>query len=550
MIHDLVITGGAVATMNDALPRADWVAITHGLVSAVGVGDAPEAHQVLDAAGGLILPGFNDAHCHTMWFGLSLAEVDCKSFSTLAALYDALVERAGDVGPRGWVLATGYNQEAFEGLYPDITVLDQLLPNNPLFMRHTSGHACIVNTKALEEAGLAGTDSPDIPGGVVVRDAQGMPTGVLEERAQGIIQELLLPKSQSEMVAALDRATAVYATEGITSFTETGIAGGWIGHSPLELSAYQAAREAGVLRSRAQLMPVSDVLHPVSGHAEDPHRLGFDAGIRTGFGDDHVSLGGIKIFLDGSMLALTGAMSEPFAAGPPENCGYFQAEPDDLRQTMLDACASGWSIGAHAIGDRAVALALETFQEAISRYGQPVIPHRIEHGGVVTDEQAALAATLGVAIVTQPGFMPELGVQMQESMGPKRTPLIHRHKGLLKAGVMVAGSSDRPVATGRPLSIIQSMVDRLAGDGSVVGPEERVSVRDAFRTYTVGSAQTTGMADRKGMLKPGFLGDVVVLSGDPLHGTVESIAGLEVLHSVVGGQVTLNSGKTQSLHTR
>ena len=142
MIHDLVITGGAVATINDALPRADWVAITHGLVSAVGVGDAPEAHQVLDAAGGLILPGFNDAHCNTMWFGLSLAEVDCKSFSTLAALYDALVERAGDVGPRGWVLATGYNQEAFEGLYPDITVLDQLLPNNPLFMRHTSGHAC------------------------------------------------------------------------------------------------------------------------------------------------------------------------------------------------------------------------------------------------------------------------------------------------------------------------------------------------------------------------------------------------------------------------
>ena len=180
----------------------------------------------------------------------------------------------------------------------------------------------------------------------------------------------------------------------------------------------------------------------------------------------------------------------------------------------------------------------------------PRRPPRIEHGGVVTDEQAALAATLGVAIVTQPGFMPELGVQMQESMGPKRTPLIHRHKGLLKAGVMVAGSSDRPVATGRPLSIIQSMVDRLAGDGSVVGPEERVSVRDAFWTYTVGSAQTTGMADRKGMLKPGFLGDVVVLSGDPLHGTVESIAGLEVLHSVVGGQVTLNNGKTQSLHTR
>jgi predicted amidohydrolase YtcJ len=546
MTHDLVITGGSVATMDDALPRANWVAITHGLISAVGVGDAPAAHQVLDAAGGLILPGFNDAHCHTMWFGLSLAEVDCKSFGTLEALYDALVERAGDVGPGGWVLSTGYNQEAFEGLYPDITVLDRLLPDNPLFMRHTSGHACIVNTKALEHAGLAGTDSPDIPGGVIVKDAHGMPTGVLEERAQGIIQELLLPKSQSEMVAALDRATAVYATEGITSFTETGIAGGWIGHSPLELSAYQAAREAGVLRARAQLMPVSDVLHPVGGHADDPHRLGFDAGIRTGFGDDRVSLGGIKIFLDGSMLAWTGAMSEPFAAGPPENYGYFQAEPDDLRQTMLDACASGWSIGAHAIGDRAVALALDTFAEALERYGQPVIPHRIEHGGVVTDEQAVLAARLGVAIVTQPGFMPELGVQMRDAMGPRRTPLIHRHQGLMDAGVMVAGSSDRPVATGRPLSILQSMVDRLAADGSVVGPAERVSVEDALWTYTVGSAQTTGMAHRKGMLRPGFLGDVVVLSGNPLQNTGQSLAELDVLHTVMGGQMTLRDGALTS----
>jgi predicted amidohydrolase YtcJ len=550
MMHDLVVTGGPVATMDESLPQADWVAITHGVVTAVGVGEPPAAREVLNAEGGLILPGFNDAHCHTMWFGLSLAEVDCKSQGTLDAVYDALVERAREVGPGAWVLATGYNQEAFDGHYPDIQILDRLLPENPLFLRHTSGHACIVNTAALKIAGLDGDTAPDIPGGVIVRDAHGTPTGVLEERAQSVIQELLLPKSQSEMVAALDRATAVYATEGITSFTETGIAGGWIGHSPLEFSAYQTAREAGVLRARAQLMPVSDVLHPISGHAEDPHRRGLDAGIRTGVGDDYLSLGGIKIFLDGSMLAWTGAMSEPFAAGPADNYGYFQAEISDLHETMLEACASGWSIGAHAIGDRAVALALDTFDEAISRYGAPTIPHRIEHGGVVTDEQARRAAQLGVAIVTQPGFMPELGVQMSEAMGPERTPLIHRHQGLLDAGVMVAGSSDRPVATGRPLSIIQSMVERLAADGSVVGPQERVSIKDALWSYTLGSAQTTGMAHRKGQLRPGFLGDVVVLSGDPLRCPTDEIAGLDVVHTIVGGHFTLKDGEVHQLPHR
>jgi predicted amidohydrolase YtcJ len=135
---------------------------------------------------------------------------------------------------------------------------------------------------------------------------------------------------------------------------------------------------------------------------------------------------------------------------------------------------------------------------------------------------------------------------MRDSMGPRRTPLIHRHQGLLDAGVMVAGSSDRPVATGRPLSIIQSMVDRLAADGSLVGPAERVSVQDALWTYTVGSAQTTGMADRKGMLRPGFLGDVVVLSGNPLQNTGQSLAELDVLHTVMDGQVTVRDGALTS----
>jgi predicted amidohydrolase YtcJ len=291
---------------------------------------------------------------------------------------------------------------------------------------------------------MAGLEAParsEIPGGSIVLDSNGAPTGVLEERAQTIVQELILPRSINDIVDALDRATAVYAREGITSFTEAGIAGGWIGHSPLEFAAYQQAHEKGVLRSRAQVMIVSDVLGPALAHRDDPHQRALHAGIRTGLGDEWLSIGPMKIFLDGSMLAWTGAMSEPFAAGAPDNYGYFQGELEDLSAMILGATGSGWSVGAHAIGDRAVDLALTAFEEAIARYGRPRIPHRIEHGGVVTDEQAARAAALGVAIITQPGFMPELGIQMREAMGPTRSPLIHRHRGLMKHGVMVAGSS-------------------------------------------------------------------------------------------------------------
>lgn len=547
---DFVLHNAVIATMADATPAATWLASHQGRILAVGSGDTPAGTRELDAKGALVTPGFNDAHCHTMWFGLSLAEVQCKDFGTLDALYDGLAERAQTLEPGGWVLATGYNQEAFGGHYPDITVLDRVLPDNPLFMRHTSGHACIVNSRALQAAHLVGVAAHAIEGGTIVLDEHGAPTGVLEERAQSIIQNLLLPQSQGDMVAALDRATAVYATEGITSFTETGIAGGWIGHSAQEFSAYQTAREQGVLRARAQLMVVSDVFHSLPGHPRDPLVRGIDAGIRTGLGDDWLSVGGMKIFLDGSMLAWTGAMSEPFAAGPKDNFGYFQAPEDQLVATMLEACAAGWSIGAHAIGDRAVALALDTFDTAIAEYGQPVIPHRIEHGGVVTNDQAAQAAALGVAIVTQPGFMPELGVQMAASMGPTRTPLIHRHQIFLDRGVMVAGSSDRPVATGRPLDIIPSMIDRTAADGSVIGPDERVSAYDALWTYTVGSAQTTGFAHAKGKLAPGYLADFIVLDTDVLHSTPDEIRAATVTHTVVGGQLVLDDGVVQTLHSQ
>ena len=544
---DLVIRNARIITLDEATPEASWLGTYQGRIVGVGSGEAPSAKRTIDARGAVVTPGFNDAHCHTLWFGLSLAEVQCKDFGTLDALYDALVERATSVGSGEWVLATGYNQEAFDGQYPDIQVLDRILPNNPLFMRHTSGHACIVNSLALDKAGLAGVEADHIEGGTVVLDEHGKPTGVLEERAQSIIQELLLPKSHAEMVAALDRATGVYATEGITSFTETGIAGGWIGHSPQEFAAYQSARAQGVLRARAQLMVVSDVLHLLPGHSQDPSARGLDAGIRTGLGDDWLSLGGMKIFLDGSMLAWTGAMSEPFAAGPPDNYGYFQAPEDQLVSTMLEACAGGWSIGAHAIGDRAVALALSTFEQAIATHGQPAIPHRIEHGGVVTNEQAAQAARLGVAIVTQPGFMPELGVQMAASMGPTRTPLIHRHQTFLNHGVMVAGSSDRPVATGRPLDIMPSMVDRLAADGEVIGPDERVSAYDALWTYTVGSAQTTGFAHRKGKLAPGYLADCIIMDTDVLNSTPDQIRAASVTHTIVGGNVVLDNGEVTTL---
>ncbi len=533
---DHLVTGGLIRTMDPDAPEAHWMAIHHGRIVATGSRDdePPAALARDDLAGQTVVPGFHDAHCHTMWFGLSLAEVDARAHNSLDSLYEALAKRAAETPVGGWVRATGYNQEAFDGHYPDLAVLDRVLPEHPLMMRHTSGHACIVNSLALSLAGLVGGHE-HIDGGAIVTDEAGRPTGVLEERAQSMIQQLLLPESMEAMVGALARASARYSSEGITSFTETGIAAGWISQSPRELAAYQRASGQGLLAQRAQLMVVSDAFHALAGHVDDPSILGLDAGIRSGLGDPWVGLGPMKIFLDGSMLAWTGAMSQPFEAGPAGNYGYFQADEASLRETMLLAAAGGWAIGAHAIGDRAVGLALEVFDQAIARFGHPPMPHRIEHGGVVTAEQVNQAAALGVAIVTQPGFMPELGVQMRQAMGPRREGLIHRHRSLLDAGVLAGGSSDRPVATGVPLEIIQSMVQRMDAEGQMVGPDERVSVEQALWSYTVGSAQVTGSSHERGRLQPGMLADYVVLDSDPLAVGVDEISAIGVNATVIGG---------------
>ena len=211
---------------------------------------------------------------------------------------------------------------------------------------------------------------------MIVRDAAGRPTGLVQETAQQLIQQLILPYSSEAIEAALDRATRYYAAEGITSFTEAGIGGGWIGHSPVELAAYQRAASAGRLHARAQLMPVLDVLHPLDGQRPPGSApAGLDLGIASGFGDDFLSLGPAKVFLDGSLLGETAAVSQDYCShGGTDNTGntgYFQAEPDALRAKIEAAYAAGWSIAAHAIGDRAVDLAIDIITGCAAKVRPP-----------------------------------------------------------------------------------------------------------------------------------------------------------------------------------
>lgn len=528
---DLLLTNARVRTLGgpDHSVMASSVAVLGGRV--VALEDVP-ARRVVDLDGAVVVPGFHDAHNHMAWHGLALAEVDLR-VPSLDHLYEAVAARAATLGPDEWVVGSGYDENKI-GAHPDRDALDRAAGGRRVWLKHTSGHMCVVSSAVLADLGLA--DAPvDVPGGLVVTDA-GRPTGLLQEQAQSLLSRLVLPYPVATLVDAIERAGRAYLAEGITSVVEAGVGGGWIGKSPVEVAAYQAAREADRLPVRVELMVAADVLHPVPAHEADGMPLGLDLGIRTGLGDDRLRLGPVKVFSDGSLIGHTCALTEDFADTPGSR-GYLQGDADALRTRILDAHRSGWRVAAHAIGDAAIDLVLDAYAEAQRRWPRPDVRHRVEHFGVARPDQVARAAALGVVPVPQGRFVGEIGDGMLRALGPERAGWAYRGRSLLDAGIVVPGSSDRPVVDGRPLLGIHDLVNRTTDGGRPLGREEAMTGLEALTAYTLGSAYASHQEHERGQVLPGRLADLAVLSDDPATVDPSRIRDIAVLRTVLGGRL-------------
>jgi hypothetical protein len=565
---DLALVNANVLTMDPARPRASAVTITGGRIEAVA-GSPAEANpaevnpaevnpaqfnaaqfnaaQVVDLRGATLLPGFNDAHNHMLGFGMSLAEVDLRSppIGSLDELYAAIAARAAATAPGDWVVGAGYDQNKL-GAHPHRDALDRAAPGRRVWLRHTSGHMCVVNTDVLAALGLDAV-ATEVPGGRVATDPDGRPNGLLEERAQALIGALVYPYPLAELTEAIARAAVVYLSEGITSCTEAGIGGGWIGHSPVELAAYQAVRDQGRLGVRVELMVAAEVLHALGAHPDDGLNLGLDLGIRSGFGDDWLRIGAVKIFSDGSLVGRTAAMHDPYAGpdghpDPGAGRGYLQADAADLQATIIAAHRSGWQVATHAIGDRAIDVALDAYARALAQYPRRDPRHRIEHFAVTQPGQVTRAAELGVVAVPQGRFASELGDGMLAAVGPGRQDWLYRQRSLIEAGMVLPGSSDRPVVAGTPLLGIADMVTRRTASGAPFNPAEAITAAQALYAYTAGSAYASRQEHVKGSIIGGQLADLVVLSEDPTAVSPDRIAGLQVLATLVDGRCRYDSG--------
>jgi predicted amidohydrolase YtcJ len=517
-VLDLRLVNADIVTMDPAHPRAHDLGIWGGRI--VGLDDAVArlpAARVVDLEGAVVLPGFVDAHVHLAWAGLrerTPSVAGCVRADDLLAV----VGRAAAVrAPGEWVDVVGYDQRPL-GRHLTAAELDTVSGGRKVFVVHDSGHACVVSSPVLDL----------LPAGVPHTG------GVLTEGGMAAVRRLRMPYATGELVDAIEAAGRTCRAEGVTAVAEAGIGGGLVSHSPVELAAYQQAESAGRLPVRVQLMVAGEALRPAGAHATDGIPRALDLGLRTGFGGERLSIGALKIFTDGGMMARTAALTAPYEG--LDHSGQLYDEPGVLTGLVLDGHRAGWQLALHAIGDRAVDLALDALEEAQRRWPRPAARHRIEHAGLVRPDQLERFAAVGALAVVQPNFLWFNGADYAAILGAERSAWLYRGRGFRDHGITVVGSSDRPVTPGAPLRGIQVMVERTSRDGAVLGPGEGLTVTEALRAYTVDAAYACHREDTLGSITPGKHADLVVLADDPGRVEVGRIADIEVLATLLGGR--------------
>ncbi|MDX8052834.1 amidohydrolase [Lentzea sp. BCCO 10_0798] len=500
---DLKLTGCRAITMDPARPAAHTIGIWQGRIAGLDeqVADLP-ANETVDLGGAVVLPGFIDAHTHLAWNGRRA--IDITGLTTVSQILDRLTDAPGT----GWIEASGYDRRIMDRPLTALD-LDRISGGRPVYVADLSGHACVVNSVVLKRL-------PEITS-----------DGWLTENEQLAARTLRLPYSLDEITAELHESARQVLSEGITMCAEAGIGAGLIASSPLEAAAYQRAR----LPIRVQLMVSAHVLHDVAADPSDGVPRAIDLGLHTGFGDDMLSLGALKLWTDGGMMARTAALSEPYLG--TGDSGQLAESEESMRAAIIDGHHAGWQLAIHAIGDRAIDFTLDAVQEAQRQRPRPDARHRVEHCGLVRPDQLGRIAALGMVPVVQPTFLHSYGDDYSEIMGPRRAPWMYRGRSFLDHGITVAGSSDRPVADGAPLRAIEFMVRRRSSSGRAVGPDEAITVEEAIRAYTLGSAYACRKEHVLGSLTPGKLADLVVLGEDPR--TSDAIAEIPVLATAVGG---------------
>lgn len=525
---DRVLHNAHIVTQDPNQPVVSALAIAAGRVVATGT-DAEilalaSAGTIRHNLGGrTVIPGLTDAHIHWQMTAASLQQVNLFEVPDKQTALDRIAARVAQTPPGEWIRGWGWTQDVWpDRAFPSAADLDAVAPRNPLYLTAKSVHAAWVNSAALREAGLhAGSENP--PGGEIVRDESGNPTGILLESAMRLVRQHIPEPTLDQLAGWMVEAQQQALARGLTGIHDF--------DDPDALSALQIVRERGQLGLR--------VLKNVNRRYFD---AALESGLRWGFGDDWIRIGGLKLFADGALGPRTAAMVEAYV-GEPENFGIVVTEKEDMAELVSRASAAGLPSTIHAIGDRAVHDVLDIYEavrrEEAARGEQPdTRRHRIEHVQIIHPDDAHRLAQLGIVASMQP-IHATSDMDMADRYWGDRSRWAYNPRLQLDQGVVVAFGSDSPVDSFDPFVGMHAAVTRRRADGSPGPdgwyPELRVTPEEALYAYTVGPAYAAGMDDRLGRLAPGYLADLVVVDRNPLTTHRDTIASIEVQATMVGG---------------
>ena len=518
------IVNARVWTGDERRPWADAVAVGGERIAAVGSSAeirklAPAGARVIDANGGMVVPGFIDTHVHFVTGGHRLASVQLRDAKTPAEFIARIKAFAATLPEGSWITGGDWDHENWGGDLPQRAWIDSITPNHPVWVTRLDGHMSLANSAALRAAGVT-REARDVPGGTIVRDAEGELTGVFKDNAEGLVGRAIPDPTPVQDDRALDAAMRYVAEQGVTSVHDMGSWG--------DLAVYRRAHDTGRLTTRIYAgVPLSTW-----------ERLR-DSVAAGGRGDAQLRIGLLKAFVDGSLGSHTAAFFEPFTDVPTDT-GLIVTPPETLYERVKGADAAGLHVAVHAIGDRAINMQLDIFERVARENGARDRRFRIEHAQHIAPADFPRFGSLGVIPSMQPYHAIDDGRWAERVIGPKRIETTYAFRSLLDAGARVTFGSDWFVAPPTPLEGIYAAVTRRTlddanPDGWV--PSQKITVEEALRAYTIDAAYASFEESEKGSLQRGKLADLVLIDRDLTRIPPESIREARVTVTVIGGKV-------------
>ena len=537
---DVIITNARIYTVNPHQPWAEAIAITGGKIVAVGDRKRIEGlrtpnTRVIDAGQRLLTPGFVDCHIHFMQGSLGLTQVDLNEVTSVAEIQKRVKTYADNHPNAPWIQGMGWTYPTFgPSALPNKKMLDDVMPDRPVFLEAFDGHSAWANSKALALAGID-RNTPDPPNGKIIRDEKGDPTGALQESAADMVAAKTPEPPRSERLDALRKGLREANRVGLVRVHSAG--------QDFEyLDLYDELRKRGELTLRFYIAYFLDPpgLTPQSTALIENARKQFSPS------DDWIETGAVKTMLDGVIEAHTAAMLAPYSDDPSQ-IGKLFWDPDAYKSNVADLDARGFQIFTHAIGDKAVRLALDSYQNAAEVNHTKDARARIEHIETVSVADIDRFGKLGVIASMQPlhAYPDEDTLDIwSRNAGPERASRAWVWGSIQRSGGALAFGSDWPVVTLNPWRGVQMAMTRQTTEGKPAGgfiPSQRLSLEDAIRAYTLGAAFAGHREKTEGSLEPGKLADLLLLDQDLFKIEPSEISKTEVLMTMIGGKIVYQS---------